>query len=50
MFKEFDTAAEVMVAAVVLGVATAAAVSYGMKAYDNIKAKRAEKKSLKTAE
>lgn len=45
MFRGLDTAAKTMGAAVVVGVATAAAVNYGMKAYDHIKAKRIEKKN-----
>lgn len=47
MFKGLDTAAKQMGAAVVIGVGTAVAVNYGMKAYDHLKAKRAEKKNTK---
>ena len=48
MFNELDTAAKTMVASVVLGVATAVAVNYGMKAFDHVKFKREEKKNAKT--
>jgi hypothetical protein len=47
MFIGLDTAAKTMVTATVLGVVTAVAVNYGMKAYDHIKAKRNEKKNQK---
>lgn len=47
MFRGLDTAAKTMGAAVVIGVGTAVAVNYGMKAYDHIKAKRTEKKNKK---
>lgn len=47
MFRGLDTAAKTMGAAVVIGVGTAVAVNYGMKAYDHIKAKRTEKKNTK---
>lgn len=48
MFRGLDTAAKTMGAAVVIGVGTAVAVNYGMKAYDHIKAKRTEKNTKKT--
>lgn len=50
MFDGASQTAKIMLAATATGIVVAVGVNYGMKAYDKIKAKRAQKKETAETE